>query len=381
MRPMNESTPDMVDQDTSVVSGGAAYLHDLERRPAPYFERDESQQRAMAYLRGLLSPAERKNSWQLAEVSGDATPYGFQHLLRRALWDPEAVRDELRRDVLQHLGDPEAVLVLDETGFLNKGRHSAGVARQYRGTAGMVDNGQVGVFLGYASPLGHALLDRELSLPEEWTDGRERCRQAGIPDERRVATKPQLAQQMLARVLAAGVPARWVTGDSVYGHDRRLRLWLEAQPQAYVLAVSGQEYVWLEGQQRRVTTLLAALPDDSWPRLSAGDGTKGPPYAPRDVGLRAPDRPAGGSHRRGGVKKKSTGSPAGEPPSRLQSRAWPGIPLSVQEIRRLLWRVGLARPQTAHQILAWSHWRRRHQASAKHDHDKRRGAEVEALAA
>ena len=276
MRPMNESTPDMVEQDTSVVSGGAAYLHDLERRPAPYFERDESRQRAMAYLRGLLSPAERKNSWQLAEVSGDATPYGFQHLLRRALWDPEAVRAELRRDVLQHLGDPEAVLVLDETGFLNKGRHSAGVARQYRGTAGMVDHGQVGVCLGYASPLGHALLDRELSLPEEWTDGRERCRQAGIPDERRFATKPQLAQQRLAQVLAAGVPARWVTGDSVYGHDRRLRRWLEAQRQAYVLAVSGQESVWLDGQQRRINTLLAALPDDGWTRHRAGDGTKGP---------------------------------------------------------------------------------------------------------
>jgi hypothetical protein len=170
---MNESTPDMVDQDASGVSGGAAYLHDLERRLAPDFEHTEPRQRAMAYLRGLLSPAERKNNWQLAEVSGDTTPYGFQHLLRRALWDPEAVRDELRRYVLQHLGDPEAVLVLDETGFLKKGRHSAGVARRYSGTAGTVDNCQVGVFLGYASPLGHALVDRELSLPEEWTDDRE----------------------------------------------------------------------------------------------------------------------------------------------------------------------------------------------------------------
>ena len=186
---------------------------------------------------------------------------------------------------------------------------------------------------------------------------------------------------MRARVRAAGVPARWVTDNSVDGHDRRRRLWLEAQLQAYVLAVSGPDYVWLEGQQRRVTTLLATRPDDGWPRLSAGDGTNDPPEDPRDVGLRAPDRPAGGSHRRGGVNKKSTGSPAGEPPSRLQSRTWPGIPLRVQEIRRLLWRVGLAMPQTAHQILAWSHGRRRHQASAKHDHDKRHGAEVEALTA
>jgi SRSO17 transposase len=230
----------------------------------------------MAYVRGLLSPAERKNSWQLAEVSGDTTPYAFQHLLRRALWDPEAVRDELRRYVLQHLGDSEAVLVLDETGFLNKGRHSAGVARQYSGTAGRIENCQIGVFLGYASQLGHSLLDRELYLPQEWTDDRNRCRPAGIPEDKRFATKPQLARQMVQRVFATGVPAKWVTGDSVYGDDRRLRLWLETQPQADVLAVSGKEYVWLGWQQRQVKMVLAALPEEGWTRLSAGDGTKGP---------------------------------------------------------------------------------------------------------
>jgi SRSO17 transposase len=265
-----------LDQDVSVVQGSPAYLDDLERRLRPYFERSEPRQRAMAYLRGLLSSAERKNSWQLAEVSGDATPYGFQHLLRRALWDPEAVRDALRHYIVQHLGDPEAVLVLDETGFLKKGRHSAGVARQYSGTAGKVENCQIGVFLGYAGQLGHALLDRELSLPQEWTTDRARCRQAGIPDERGFATKPQLAQQMLARAVGAGVPAKWVTGDSVYGADRRLRRWLEGQPQASVLAVSGKEYVGLSWQQRRVNTILAALPADGWTRLSAGEGAKGP---------------------------------------------------------------------------------------------------------
>jgi SRSO17 transposase len=187
---MNESTPDIVDQDASVVPGGAAYLHDIERRLGPYFERTEPRQRAMAYLRGLLSPAERKNRGQLAEVSGDATPYAVQHVLRRALWDPAAVRDELRRSVLQHLGDPEAVLVLDETGFLKKGRHSAGVARQYSGTAGKVDTCQIGVFLGYASPLGHALVDRELYLPQDWTADRARCQHARIPADRHFATKP-----------------------------------------------------------------------------------------------------------------------------------------------------------------------------------------------
>jgi SRSO17 transposase len=273
---LHEATPELVDQDRAVVPGGAAYLHDLERRLAPYFERAEPRQRAMAYLRGLLSPAERKNSWQLAEISGDATPYAFQHLLRRALWDPDAVRDELRRYIIQHLGEPEAVLVIDETGFLKKGRHSAGVARQYSGTAGRIENCQIGVFLGYAGQLGHTLLDRELYLPEEWTADRARCQQAGIPQDRRFATKPQLAQQMLHRALAAGVPAKWVTGDSVYGDDRRLRMWLEAQPQAYVLAVSGKEYVWVSWRQRQVKAVLAALPEEGWTRLSAGDGAKGP---------------------------------------------------------------------------------------------------------
>jgi SRSO17 transposase len=276
MIPTMDPGAPVVDQDVSAVQGGAAYLSDIERRLAPYFERSEPRQRAMAYLRGLLSPAERKNSWQLAEMSGDATPYAFQHLLRRALWDPEAVRDALRRYVIQHLGTSDAVVVIDETGFLKKGHHSAGVARQYSGTAGKVDNCQIGVFLAYASPLGYTLLDRELYLPKAWANDPSRCRQAGIPEDRRFATKPQLAQQMLARAFTAGVPAQWVTGDSVYGADRRLRMWLEAQPQAYVLAVSGQEYAWQGGRQRQVKTILAALPEEGWTRLSAGDGTKGP---------------------------------------------------------------------------------------------------------
>jgi SRSO17 transposase len=281
-----------LEQDAAMVQGGAAYMSDIERRLAPYFERAEPRQRAMAYLRGLLSPAERKNSWQLAEVSGDTTPYAIQHLLRRALWDPEAVRAELHRYVVQHLEAPEAVLVVDETGFLKKGRHSAGVARQYSGTAGRVENCQIGVFLGYARALGHALLDRELYLPQEWTDDRERCRQAGIPDARGFATKLQLARQLLTRAFAAGTSAKWITGDSVYGDDRRLRGWLEAQPQAYVLAVSGKEYVWLGEQQRRVNTILAAWPEDGWSRLSAGDGAKGPRwYDWRWLPLAAPLEP------------------------------------------------------------------------------------------
>ena len=275
------STPPLAEQGLMAGQGGLADWTDLERRLAPSGERAEPRQRAMAYRRGLLSPAERQHSWQVAEVTGDATPSGVQHLRRRALGDPDAVRAELRRYVIQHLGDPEAVVVLDETGLLQQGRHSAGVARQYRGTAGHVEHCPSGVLVGYARRLGQTWLDRELYLPTEWTNERERCRQAGIPEEQRVATKPQLAQQLLARAFAAGVPAPWVTGDSGYGDDRRLRLWLEAHPQASVLAVSGQESVGLGFQQRRVQTILAALPEDGWTRRRAGDGTKGPRWDDR----------------------------------------------------------------------------------------------------
>jgi SRSO17 transposase len=224
----------------------------------------------------LLSPAERQNGWQLAEVNGDDTPDGLQHLLGRAVWDAEAVRDDLCTYVIEHVGDPHGVMVIDETGFLKKGCHSAGVARQYSGTAGRVENCQIGVFLAYASARGHILLDRELYLPQEWTQDRARCTRAGIPQERPFATKPALARDMLERAFQAGVPATWVTGDSVYGDNRRLRLWLEAHERAYVLAVSGKEYVWLGWQQRQVKTVLAALPADGWTRHSAGAGAKGP---------------------------------------------------------------------------------------------------------
>ena len=264
------------DETANTIQGGLAYLADMAGRLAPHFARSEPRQRVMAYVRGLLSSVERKNSWQLAEVSGDATPYGFQYLLSRADWEADAVRDALRHYLVQHLGSLDAVLVIDETGFPKKGRHSAGVARQYSGTLGKIDNCQVGVFLGYASQLGQTLLDRELYVPQEWMNDRARCRKAGIPEARRFATKPQLAQQMLARAFAAGVPARWGTGDRVDGADRRLRRWLERQPQADGLAVSGHAYIWAEGPQRPVKNLLATRPEEGWTRRSAGDGAKGP---------------------------------------------------------------------------------------------------------
>ena len=274
----------MLDQDSPApraldlldVQVWNVYWVQVERRIGSVFARSDARKRAMAYLAGLLSPAERKNSWQLAEISGDPNPYGFQHLLGRADWDPDALRDRLRTYVTDYLADSDAVGVIDETGFLKKGVHSAGVARQYSGTAGRVENCQMGVFLAYASGHGHTLLDRELYLPAEWTADRERCARAGIPDDRAFATKPMLAQQMLERTFTAGVALAWVTGDSVYGTDRALRQWLEARKQPYVLAVAGKATVWINHAQWQVTTILADLPQTGWERISAGAGSKGP---------------------------------------------------------------------------------------------------------
>jgi SRSO17 transposase len=230
----------------------------------------------LAYLQGLLSPLKRKNGWQLAEEAGDHTPYGVQHLLGRAQWEADAVRNDLHAYVVEHLGDKRAVLIVDETGFVKKGKQSVGVQRQYSGTAGRIENCQIGVFLVYASAQGRTFLDRALYLPQEWTQDKPRCQQAGVPDTVGFATKPMLAKQMIARALAAGVPARWVTGDSVYGNDGKLRCWLEAQRLAYVLGVSGNHYVWVDWQQRPVAVVAQQVPRNAWQRLSAGSGSKGP---------------------------------------------------------------------------------------------------------
>jgi SRSO17 transposase len=248
----------------------------IERRLAPCCVRAEPRQRALAYLRGRLSSAARQHRWQRAAGSGEATPSGFQHLLGRAAWEAEALRDALRRDIVQQLGDPDGVLVLAETGSLKEGRHSAGGARQDSGTAGRIAHGQMGVFLGDAGRRGQALRARELSGPQAWPGERARGRQAGIPDERRCATQPQLARRMLARALGAGVLATWGTGDRGYGDERRRRRGLEAPPQGSVLAVSGTAYVGLGGQQRQVKTILAPVPEAGWTRLRAGDGAQGP---------------------------------------------------------------------------------------------------------
>ena len=248
----------------------------LHARIAPRFARPEVRARAGKYVAGLLDPLERRNGWQLAEALGERSPDGVQRLLRTARWDAEAVRDDLRAYVVEHLGDEQAVLVIDETGFLKKGTKSVGVARQYSGTAGRIENCQIGVFLAYASPRGRAFLDRALYLPKAWVHDAGRREAAGIPPEIAFATKGDLAQVMLTRAFAAGVPAAWVTGDEVYGNDGDLRRWLEGQQRSYVLAVACSHPVWRHGEQVRVNTLLAEVPADGWQRLVVGAGSKGP---------------------------------------------------------------------------------------------------------
>ncbi len=262
------------------VEDWAAGLEKVLERIGPRFARSEPRARAGVYLRGLLSAAERKNGWTLAEQAGDRTPDAMQRLLNHADWDADAVRDDLRDYVIEHLGDDRAVLVVDETGFLKKGTKSAGVARQYSGTAGRIENCQVGVFLAYATPAGRTFIDRELYLPKAWIDDRDRCAEAGIAAQVAFMTKPELALAMLTRALDAGVPAGWVTADEVYGQSYRLRAALEARGMPYVLAVPVNQYVVATGvaglTQCRVDAVSAAVPDSDWSRLSAGAGAKGP---------------------------------------------------------------------------------------------------------
>ncbi len=258
-------------------------LERLHARIAPRFVRPEPRRRALAYLKGIVSAIERKNGWQLAEQAGEAHPDGMQRLLNSAVWDEGLVRDDLRTSILERLGDPHAVLVIDETSFRKRGKKSAGVATQHCGTTGQLENCQVGVFLAYTSPKGHTLLDRELYLPMRWIEDRERCREAGIPDDVGFATKCELAQKMMERIWHAQIPVGWVVADTVYGGNLDLRTWLEDHQYSYVLAVACNEPVGIRtasGSQRMTVAEAEAeahlLPADEWQRLSMSDGTKGP---------------------------------------------------------------------------------------------------------
>jgi SRSO17 transposase len=262
------------------VESWATEFDRLCDRVGPRFVRPEVRRRAAGFLRGLLGGVERKNGWQLAEHASETTPDGMQRLLTTTRWDPDALRDDVRGYVVERLGDPAGVLVVDETGFLKKGGQSAGVQRQYSGTAGRIENCQVGVFVAYASAKGRALVDRELYLPKEWAADVDRRAEAHVPERVTFQTKPQLAQAMLERAVGARVPARWVTADEVYGGDARLRAWLERQDLAYVLAVKATQPLWAAGAHGPAEVpareLLARLPARAWRRRSAGDGAKGP---------------------------------------------------------------------------------------------------------
>lgn len=257
------------------VQDWAAGLEEVHARIAGAFARAEPRARVLAYLRGLLGQLERKNGWTLAEAAGEVSPDGMQRLLRTADWNAEAVRDQLRGYVVERLG-PGGVLIADETGFIKKGTRSAGVARQYTGTTGKIDNCQIGVFCAYATGAGGALIDRELYLPRAWTDDRDRARAAGIGDDVGFATKPELARRMLTRALDAGVPAGWLTADEIYGQGRRLRVWCEQHGLPYVLATRSNDTVaTVDWRQRRVRALIAELPESAWQRRSAGAGAHG----------------------------------------------------------------------------------------------------------
>jgi SRSO17 transposase len=242
------------------------------------FRRCDTRSHAARYVRGLLGRVERKNAWQMAEYLGDASPYAIQHLLDRASWDPDAVRDEIFRYAQQHMLtlDEGGVLIVDETGFLKKGKKSAGVQRQYSGTAGRIENSQIGVFLALAGSGGHALIDRELYLPKSWSEDRARCEEAAIPPDVPFATKPQLGQKMLERAFEFGFSPEWVLADEVYGADSKFRRFLEERGQAYVLAVSAQQRLWVAFRQIRVDEFAKGISAEHWFRMSVGEGTKGP---------------------------------------------------------------------------------------------------------
>ena len=285
----------------SEIEQYAAEFGSFHARFARFFVRSEPREAARQYLRGLLAPVTRKNCWQMAEVTGARDPQAMQRLLFGARWDADAMRDELQAFVIERFGEVDGIGIVDETGFLKKGTKSVGVKRQYCGTAGKIDNCQIGVFLTYCAGRGYTFLDRRLYLPEEWCEDRERRREACVPDKAMFRTKSQLAIQMLEHAWARGVPMRWVTGDEVYGDNTRVRDRIAQAGKKYVLAVSANTPVWrgrqpvvapFKGQRGRprkkprlasgatawepASAVVAALPYQAWRRLAVGQGEKGP---------------------------------------------------------------------------------------------------------
>jgi len=247
----------------------------LSMRLGKVFASEPSYQNMQKYIKGLLGSAERKNGWQMAEYLGERTPYSMQQLLYRGRFSADELRNELRDYVSENLGEEDGVLVIDETGFLKQGKHSCGVKRQYSGTAGRIENCQIGVFLTYTSSKGYAPIDRGLYMPQEWIDNPERCKKARIPENVVFNTKPQMALGMIKDATNAGVPYTWVTGDCVYGDYTDIRMLLEQNKKCYVMSVSGKSYVWRGHKQVSISSILKNLPEDGWFEASCGDGSKG----------------------------------------------------------------------------------------------------------
>ena len=292
MKSPQYTTPQQAGPSLSAIGAWAMSLFQLHQRLSPYFARPEVRAHALLYLQALPSDIPRKNGWQIAEHARQARPYGMQRLLSRAVWDEDGVRDELRALVCQSLHPPPLmpaapdseplfpVLVIDESGFPKRGRHSAGVGPQYCGRSGRVENCQVGVFLSYVTALGHALIDRELYLPEDWCSDLPRKQAVHIPETVPFQTKPEQAKLMVQRAQAAHLPIRWVVADTVYGHSPDLRLWLEEQGYAYAMAVPSMEVVCVQSRAGPLLSDVASIAQQAlrprdWQRLSASQGTKG----------------------------------------------------------------------------------------------------------
>jgi SRSO17 transposase len=240
------------------------------------FARVEPRRRARSFLQGLLAGLPRANCWTIAEHAGEMSPRGMQRLLASAVVDDGGLRDDLRGYVAGHLGDPAAVLIVDETGDVKKGTATVGVQRQYTGTAGRIENCQVAVCLVYAAARGYAFIDRELYLPRSWTRDQGRCAEAGVPGDVEFATKPALAAVMITRAVTARAPARWVAGDEVYGNDPKLRAGIAGHGLGFVLAVAKDHRILTAAGTRRAIDLAVCLPAGAWQQMSAGDGAKGP---------------------------------------------------------------------------------------------------------
>jgi SRSO17 transposase len=337
-------------------------FEELMGRIAARFSRVEPRRHARDLVTGLLAGLGRANCWTIAEHVGHAGPGGLQHLLAAARWDADAVRDDLRGYVVDHLAPPDAaqaVLVVDETGDVKKGSRTVGVQRQYTGTAGRVENSQVAVFLAYATPAGCAFVDRALYLPRGWTEDPDRMAAAGVPSDIVFATKPALARTMIGRALDAGVSVGWVTGDEVYGQDPALRRELIDRGVGYVLAVSRDHRVSTGIGTRRAVEVANCLPTHAWQRLSAGPGAKGPRvYDWAQVSLVGDDP---GQHRLLLRRNRSTGEVA-------FYRTWTPTPVGLSRLVTVAgtrWRIEegfqTAKELAAldqHQVRTWTSWHR-----------------------